>query len=99
MANNKFEKDPDEILDYGLDWTNWLDGDEISTSTWKTIEPLTSPPLEYVSGSESASTTNTLVFVSGGKEGVTYKLTNAITTTNSPSRTAERTLYITIKEK
>jgi hypothetical protein len=30
-----WEKDADEVLDFTLDWTNLLDGDTISTSTWE----------------------------------------------------------------
>ncbi len=27
--------DPDEVIDYTLDWTGWLAGDTISTSSWQ----------------------------------------------------------------
>jgi len=34
----RFLKDPDAVLDYGFDWSDWLaDGETISTSTW-TVE-------------------------------------------------------------
>ena len=29
-----FTKDPDAVLDYSVDWSLWLAGDEISTSEW-----------------------------------------------------------------
>lgn len=34
MAGNTFFKDPDAVLDYGVDWTAWLGSDTIVTSTW-----------------------------------------------------------------
>lgn len=34
MALSIGPKDPDEVLDYGLDWTARLVGDTISTSQW-----------------------------------------------------------------
>ena len=29
-----FTKDPDAVLDYSVDWSLWLAGDEISSSEW-----------------------------------------------------------------
>ena len=29
-----FTKDPDAVLDYSVDWSLWLAGDQISTSEW-----------------------------------------------------------------
>jgi len=53
-------KDPNSEVDYGCDWSNWLTGNEvISTSTWTVSSGLTL--------GVSANTTNsTSIFVSGG---------------------------------
>ena len=29
-----FTKDPDAVLDYSVDWSAWLAGDEIASSLW-----------------------------------------------------------------
>lgn len=83
--------DPDERLDFTIDWTTWLDSAlAISgTPTW-TIEP-TGPTLE------GAVTTTVLatIFVSGCTLGVVYLLKCKIDTTSSPTvQTAERTITL-----
>lgn len=51
------EQDPSAILDYGVDWSDWLnDADEIDTSSWS-VDP--SGELVVETGSESTSTTET----------------------------------------
>lgn len=67
--------DPDADLPYGINWTAWLAGDTIATSTWT------------VSGSgvtlhdDDNTTTATTVWAAGGTEGTKYDLTNHIVTT------------------
>ena len=34
-------KDPDEVLDYRVDWSARLDGDTIASSTWEVLAGLT----------------------------------------------------------
>ena len=34
-----FLKDPDAVLDYSVDWSKWLAGDQIETSTWFVSDP------------------------------------------------------------
>lgn len=31
-------KDPDDVLDYGLNWTEWLDGDTLNSVVWTVLE-------------------------------------------------------------
>ena len=76
------EKDPYAILDYSLDWTNWMPtGDTISTIT-VTAETISgdSAPLTIV------STTNTSYIatanISGGTAGNIYNIEYKIITTN-----------------
>jgi len=87
-----FVKDPEAILDYGVNWGPWLNGDEISSSSW-TVES----PLVIVPASDSKTTTTTRVFVSGGDLGAEYDLINTIVTTGS--RTDERTLKIRVRDR
>ena len=84
-------KDPDSIIDYGVDWATWLaSGETITTSTWPELGDLTSV-------SESNTTTATAIFISGGVLGATYTLTNRIVT--SAGRTEDRSMYIACQEK
>lgn len=83
-------KDPAGDLDYSIDYTNWLVGDAIATSTWTAIPTITLH-------SPSATTTVATTWVSGGIVGNVYVVTNRITSTNS--RTDERSIEIEIENK
>lgn len=83
-------KDPDEVLDYQIDWTTRLDGDTIATSTWIVADGITKD-------SDSNTTTATTIWLSGGTIGDRYELTNRITTAGG--RTMDQTVRIKIKAK
>jgi len=73
-------KDPEAILTYSLDWSDWLNnGETISSSTF-TVENISgdSDPLSKVS--QSSSDTVATVKVSGGTSGNIYKVYDQITT-------------------
>ena len=94
----KYVKDPDAILDYGFDWTDWLSGDLITTSTWfVATPPLVEGDTDYLTiQSNSFTTTTTKVWLAKGDLAVTYGLTNRITTQGG--RTQDQTVNIQIKE-
>ena len=50
-----FTKDPDAVLDYSVDWTLWLAGDQISTSEW-ILE--NGAAIELVTDAKTATKTN-----------------------------------------
>ena len=81
--------DPDAIVDYIIDWTAWLDGDNIATSNWT------------VANASEASSSNTsktaTVFVQSAKPGKVCTMRNRITTTGG--RTEDRTLRAKVREK
>lgn len=85
-----FSKDPNAVLDYAVDWSRWLAGDEISTSEWTVPGGLTKV-------SDSMTTTKATVWLSGGTAGQSYIVTNRITTTGS--RTEERSFTIRVEER
>lgn len=66
-------KDPDEVLDYKLDWTDRLAGDTVATSVWAAEAGITID-------SNVFDDTSATVWVSGGTAGTTYRMTNTITT-------------------
>lgn len=84
------EQDPAATLDYQFNWAEWLAGDTISASTWTADDGLTV-------ASSAFTNVLTTVWLSGGAVGLTYAVTNHITTAGG--RTDERTLSIVVAEK
>jgi hypothetical protein len=86
------DKDPDDILDYEIDWTAWLGGlsaDTILTSTWIVPSGLTM-------NSSSNTDTTAKLWLSDGTDGETYLITNRITT--SVGRTKDQTVKLRVRE-
>ncbi len=83
-------KDPDEVLDYVLDWSPRILADTIVTSTWIV-------PSGITKDSDSTTTTATTIWLSGGTIGTAYVLTNRIITADG--RTMDQSCKIKIKEK
>lgn len=83
-------KDPGATLDYGWDWTDWLAGDTITTSSWTVPAPLTA-------SSPGADTTTTVVWIEGGVTETTYTVVNHIVT--AAGREDDRTFYLAVREK
>ena len=83
-------KDPNEVLDYSVDWSALLAGDTIATSTWTV-------PTGLTGGSMAFTDTSTLIWLSGGSEGESYDLLNRITT--AVGRTRDQTCTLKIKTK
>ena len=80
-------------LDYGIDWTNWLTGDEtISNSVWEEVTGLV-----FTAPAVTGAGKVTSVFAEGGDAGKSYKLYNTITTT--AGRIDSRTLTLTCKRR
>lgn len=80
-------KDPDEVLDYGFDWTGWLEGDTVTSSAWVV-------PAGLTRGNITFDNTSTTVWLSGGTAGARYTVINRIGT--AAGRTVERSLEIVI---
>lgn len=97
MAIKKFQQDPDEILDYSVDWRPWLaDGDvisgvNVSLSEESMTDLVINEPLPQF------TTTHTTVWISGGTVGETYTVSIRVTTNGG--RTGDRSIDITIREK
>jgi hypothetical protein len=83
-------KDPDEVLDYQLDWSGRLGEDQISTSTWTV-------PTGIVKNSDTNTATVSTVWLSSGTLGTSYDLVNRVITTGG--RTMDQTVRIRIKAK
>ena len=90
MAVKSFLKDPAAVLDYQLNWSAWLDGDTISTSTWSAETGITVD-------SESETTSAATVWLSSGSPGEDYEVTNQIVTDGG--RTDERSITIKVRQR
>jgi hypothetical protein len=83
-------KDPDEVLDYVLDWTAPLAGDQIATSLWII-------PLGVTAGAQLKTETTTTIWISGGSDGQDYEFLNRITTLGG--RTRDQTCTLRVRTK
>lgn len=91
MGFETVTKDPDATLDYGFDWTNWMQTSEtISTVAWTVATGLTK-------GSEDTGDYIAKVWLSGGTAGQRYTVACKITT--NQSRIDERTMTIIVEER
>lgn len=84
-----FTKDPDEVMDFSIDWEPWLadNSDTISTSAYTV-------PAGITKDSESNTTLVTTVWLSGGSEDATYTIENRIVTAGG--RTLDRSFDVYI---
>lgn len=94
-------KDPDAVLDYSEDWTNYLaPGETINTSTWAIEGGDTNPPVTTalaISGTPSLVGNIATAFVSGGTKGQVYTLRNRIVT--NQGRTDDRSWAIRVEPR
>ena len=91
MFSVEYLKDPDADLDYGVDWSDWLQsGEVISTSSWTV-------PAGITTHDEAKTDTGTTIWASGGTVKTSYDLTNKIVT--DAARTDERTIRITVEQR
>lgn len=94
MSKN-FLKDPDAVLDYAVDWSDFLSAtdpsDTITESSW------TSDDSGITIDSDSSTDTEAKVWLSGGTVGKRYALTNHILTAGG--REDDRTIYIRVRQK
>lgn len=98
-------KDPDETLDYSVDWSRWLNGATISSVVW------------YVDGSTGTKTALTAGNTVNGLQNVSQTISNGVATINlglgtnnieykiycnmsdSSGNVAERVIRLRIKEQ
>lgn len=94
------EKDPNAVLDYVFDWTEWLTaaGDDIASHNVVVISGA-DPASSIAVDSTQVVGKTVVVWVSGGSAGETAALRCRITTDNSPARIDDRTVYLKLKER
>lgn len=85
------EKNPGAVLDFAVDWTNWMAaGDALATVTWTVPSGITKE-------SETEDGAKCIIWLRGGTAGQNYTLTCAITTTQG--REDSRRIVIKVKQK
>ena len=93
-----WNKDPKGVLDYALDWSQYLPtGDTITTSTWTVATVIPGDPTPLTVGVTSHTATTATVWLSAGTVGSSYIVENEIMT--SGGRTDERSVKVSIKER
>ena len=99
-ANLIIKKDPDAELDYGFDWSEWLQNvpegesaDTIESSTWA----VTGEDSSLTVGATGNDDTTTTVWLSGGTVGLTYVVRNRIVTADG--RTDDRSFRMAIRQR
>ena len=99
-------KDPDEILDYSIDWSRFIGSATLSTAVWSVDNAdgvkttlVASGPIVHGIQLVSSTLTNTVVTarVSLGTDNVRYKFYCTVTT--SDGLTFERTVLLRVREK
>ena len=84
-------KDPDEKIDYGVDWRKPLAGDTITSSSWAVPEGV-------VKGDDTFNVEGfTYVWLTGGTLGQNYELVNTIHT--AAGRIREQTCVLKCRAK
>jgi hypothetical protein len=91
MALTWPNKDPDEVLDYALDWSERLGTDTIASSSW------VDPPTGIVIDSNAFDPTSTLLWLSGGTDGESYTFINRVVTAGG--RTMDQSVKIRCKTR
>lgn len=86
-----FTKDPEAILDYIFDWSDWLATGEIITSATITV------PTGLTKASQTTTTTEVIAWISGGVVTTTYRVECKITTNSN--RTDVRAINIRVADR
>lgn len=96
-SGNYINKDPDAYLDYSVDWSDWLVGnDTIASSAW-TISTVSGDTAPLATDNDLSTTTKATIWLSGGTTGYIYTVTNEITTASG--LIDDRSFRIFVREK
>jgi hypothetical protein len=92
MALEWPSKDPDEVLDYTVDWTARLGtNDTIISSEWP------DPPTGIIVDSDNHDTTSSVIWLSGGTLNEAYTFVNRVVTAGG--RTMDQSVKLKIKTR
>jgi len=105
MAYKWPNKDPDETLDYSVDWSRYLDGANINSYRWfcedsdgtKTLFSGGGTINGLTHGGAAFDTYVVTITLSGGTNNTTYALYNEITSTSGI--TTERKINLKVRQR
>jgi hypothetical protein len=89
LSQKQFVQDDGVLLDYMIDWSQWLGTDTIATSTWTV-------PTGLTLNAQSNTTTTATAWFKDGVVGQNYPCVNRITTAGG--RISEWTIIITVED-
>ena len=92
---SQFIKDPDAVLDWRFNWSQWLEDAETITSHEILVEDDSEAPVSVVSSDHVEGAV--VVFLSGGTARNTAEVTCRIST--DQNRTDDRTIRIRVRER
>jgi hypothetical protein len=91
MVLQRVKKDPNAVIDYTVDWGDWLaSGETISVSAWTV-------PTGITEDASSNTSTTATIRLTGGTAGENYDIANKITT--SGGEIDERTFTVIMAER
>lgn len=82
--------DPDAVLDYGVNWADWLDGDTLSSVVWTV-------PSGFTLESQTQTDTVATVWLSGGTAGTRVTVTCHVVT--AAGREDDRSFDLVVQER
>ena len=92
MILGNFTKQPVDVVDYDIDYSEWLsDGDTLESAT-VTVAPATNLVIDSVFVNDP----RIKIWVSGGTNGVTYKVT--VTATTADGRVKQDEFRVKVKD-
>lgn len=86
-----FRKDPDELLDYKFDWSDWLDQTDIIVSARGSAVP------GITKSFEAFTTLDHTIWLGAGTVNNEYNITSSVMT--QAGRTAKRTIIIRVENR
>ncbi len=96
MILGRYTKQPSEVSDYDIDFTDWLRSDETLASATATVACLTSTDASLSMEGETLTAKIVRVRLSGGLAGEDYKVT--VQTTSSSGRLDESEFKVKVRE-
>jgi hypothetical protein len=93
MSSNYYQRDPQDVLPVGNDWSTWLEaGETITASSWTVPAGIT-----QTTPAPSFTTTTTTIWLTGGTLNLSYPVVNHITTNQGKQR--DQTLTIAVRDR
>jgi hypothetical protein len=93
----RIKKDPNALLDYKVDWSEWLvDGDTLTGDEWEIATTLSDTDTFEIE-SHAHDTTSATAWISGGTPGEEYDVTCRITTAHG--RIDDRTFTLVVEDR